>query len=91
MADRERCYCGAMSLTMGGYCRAHAHLDTSIAPTVTVEQQLQRTQAARDEANARIRELEAERDDLRRRLSAANKQMMLVTLGDMNVEELRPL
>ena len=88
MADRERCFCGEMSFTRGGYCHQHRDLDKTQPETVSTDQQLRRAESARDAANARVRELEAECDTIKRELAHANKLLTLVAIGDVKPSEI---
>ena len=76
-----------MSFTRGGYCHQHRDLDTT-TETVSTDQQLRRAESDRDDANARVRELEAERDTIKQELAHANKLLTLVAIGDVKPSDI---
>jgi uncharacterized coiled-coil DUF342 family protein len=90
MADFERCYCGAMSHTPDGLCHRHA---TELArlrpkpPEPTLEEKLAECQAARHHLNEDLMKMRDERDYLKRKLRDLRKQVTLVRIGDMTIEE----
>lgn len=91
MADFDRCYCGAMSHTIDGLCHRHAQelarLNPRPVPEPTLEQKLEECKRARHHLNEDLLQMREERDYLKRKLRDLRKQVTLVRIGDMTIEE----
>jgi len=88
MADFERCFCGAQSLTQTGYCAKHSDRERLVHAERTVEQRL-----ATAEHNAKHYETEFRRFKERfvradLRATEFNKILMLLAIGDVKVEQI---
>jgi hypothetical protein len=88
MADFERCFCGAQSITQQGNCAKHADRERPVHVERTLEQRL-----ATAEHNASFFEGEFRRFKERfvradLRATEFNKILMLLAMGDVKVEQI---
>ena len=83
MADRERCFCGEMSLTATGYCRLHRHMDTTQPRPVDLSAEADSLRRQRDAERRLSAGLEQELNEVKHRLEQAEKLLMLVSIGDL--------
>jgi len=91
VADFDRCYCGAMSHGPDGLCYRHAQelarLNPKPEPEKTTAQLLDEANRAAWRLNEEVKRLREERDLARRKISSLRKQITLVRIGDMTIDE----
>ena len=86
--ERERCFCGAMSLTISGYCVDHRDRETYRAPQPTPDERANRLQRQLSDVNARLRDAERDANDYRLKAREYHKLLMLVAIGDIKPDEI---
>jgi hypothetical protein len=86
--ERERCFCGAMSLTISGYCVEHRDRETYRAPEQASDERVDRLQRQLSDVNARLRAAEKELIEWRNKARENRKLLMLVAIGDIKVDEI---
>jgi len=86
--ERERCFCGAMSYTISGYCVEHRDRETYRAPELTPDERADRLQRQLSDVNARLRDAERDATDYRLKAREYHKLLMLVAMGDIKVDEI---
>ena len=92
MADFDRCYCGAMSHTIDGLCYKHSQELSRLnpkppEPEKTTAQLLDESNRAAWRLAEEVKRLREERDLARRKISSLRKQITLVRIGDMTIDE----
>ena len=89
MADFDRCFCGAQSLTISGFCSEHKDRETYRAPEVDTDTKIKQLQSRLSYAERQLRETREELKTQEIRARELNKILVLVDMGDIKIEEIR--
>lgn len=88
MADFDRCFCGAQSLTISGFCPAHKDRETYRAPELDTDTKVKQLQSRLSQTEILLREVRDELKTQKIRAMELNKILVLVDMGDIKVEEI---
>ena len=87
MADRNRCHCGGLPVTIDGFCADHKH-QTGVKARHDLEQALSDCKNARHWLNEQLLIMTAEAKVQRLRVQYLEKMIMLVRLGDADIRDI---
>jgi hypothetical protein len=87
VADRNRCHCGAIPVTIDGFCPTHKHQSSTVNRD-TLADELGRCKNARHMLNEDLIRANAELKVHKIRAQHLEKLLMRVKLGDIKIEEI---
>ena len=88
MAERERCHCGDMPVTVDGYCSKHKHLANPSPRVRSCEEKLAEAKQARHWLNEDLLKAHGELRELKSRVQHLEALLMRVQIGDIKPQEI---
>lgn len=88
MADRSRCFCGSIPVTIDNLCEKHRHHSKPIHRPVDLEQQVASLMSQRSDLERRLSEARHELSVFKAKAGYATKILHLLALGDIQLDEL---
>lgn len=88
MADRQRCHCGELPVTIDGYCSKHKHMANPAPRVRSCEEKLAECKQARHYLNEDLLKAMDKVLTLNARVQRLEALLMRVQVGDIKPEEI---